>query len=277
MKMKNTKILVCTHKESLLPQHPNLLPIQVGSAISNKKLLIEQDNTGENISNKNPNYCELTAHYWAWKNLKNVDIIGLNHYRRYFDFDKKYKFFAPDRSFIATEEFIAKPFLLPDLNTYLQSYDIILPKKRHHPYTIETMYLIEHIKEDWEILKNVIIEKSPDYRDAFNQTMIESNNMANYNMFITSWKYFDLYSNWLFMILEEMEKRILISLYPAQSRIFGYISERLINVFCKRHNLKIMYVPVIMLLDEMKPHYNPSNLRYTLRSVKNDLKFIINR
>ena len=43
------------------------------------------DNDGENISSKNPMYCELTAQYWAWKNA-DADYYGFCHYRRYFDF-----------------------------------------------------------------------------------------------------------------------------------------------------------------------------------------------
>ena len=65
------------------------LPIQVGKAISNTDLGVQGDNTGDNISEKNQSYCELTGIYWAWKNLKNVDYIGLCHYRRYFDFHKQ--------------------------------------------------------------------------------------------------------------------------------------------------------------------------------------------
>ena len=163
MKAPNIKILVCAHKETPLPQHPNLMPIQVGSELSSKRLNMVHDDRGIHMSSKNPHYCELTAHYWAWKNLKDIDIIGLNHYRRYFDFDRKWKAFSPDRSFTTTAAFINQTFQLPDLSRYLASYDIILTKKRNHPYNIETMYCIEHIKEDWEILKTVIAENCPDY------------------------------------------------------------------------------------------------------------------
>ena len=49
----------------------------------------QKDNTGENISAKNPMYCELTGLYWAWKNL-DADYLGLVHYRRHFKgFPKK--------------------------------------------------------------------------------------------------------------------------------------------------------------------------------------------
>jgi hypothetical protein len=29
----------------------------------------------------------LTVLYWGWKNIKNVEYLGLNHYRRYFNAD----------------------------------------------------------------------------------------------------------------------------------------------------------------------------------------------
>ena len=42
------------------------LPVQVG-AEKKESLGYARDNEGENISKKNPNYCELTGLYWAWK------------------------------------------------------------------------------------------------------------------------------------------------------------------------------------------------------------------
>ncbi len=52
------------------------------------------DDSGENISEKNPQYCELTPQYWAWKN-ENFDFAGFFHYRRYLSFDRVYPV-APD-------------------------------------------------------------------------------------------------------------------------------------------------------------------------------------
>lgn len=89
---KNIKILVCAHKDSRLPQHEYFCPIQVGASLTSARFFPVLDNTGDNISDRNPHFCELTAHYWAWKNLK-CDIIGLNHYRRFFDFHRPFPAF----------------------------------------------------------------------------------------------------------------------------------------------------------------------------------------
>ena len=80
--MKNIKIIVATHKEYNMPSDDIYLPVQVG-AEGKKDLGYQKDNIGNNISKKNPFFCELTGLYWAWKNLK-ADYIGLAHYRRHF-------------------------------------------------------------------------------------------------------------------------------------------------------------------------------------------------
>lgn len=83
----NIKILTSYHKRSELISSDIIKPIQVGTDITgciNPAHL--HDNTGDNISAKNKMYCELTAQYWAWKNL-DADYYGFMHYRRYFSFD----------------------------------------------------------------------------------------------------------------------------------------------------------------------------------------------
>ncbi|MDE6435176.1 MAG: DUF4422 domain-containing protein, partial [Lachnospiraceae bacterium] len=86
------KILVACHKaDPAIRQDDIYMPIQVGKALHPElDLGFQGDDTGDNISEKNGSYCELTAMYWAWKNLpKDVDIVGLCHYRRYFNLNSR--------------------------------------------------------------------------------------------------------------------------------------------------------------------------------------------
>ena len=275
--MSNIKIFICAHKEVSLPQHPFFLPIQAGAALHEQIPGYQPDSEGDNISAKNPHFCELTCHYWAWKNLKNVDIIGLNHYRRYFDFQKKWPQFSADKHFISTKEFLNHPYLFPDLKELLQEYDIILPIARHWRVSNTQQYGDYHIAKDWEMLRQIIKERSPQYISAFEKTMDHSNKSVGYNMFITHWKHFDAYSEWLFDILFEVERRVPPIDDPIQSRIYGYMSERLINVFCKRNQLRIKHIPLIMPFDDFGDHMNISNWHATYRNLINDFHYLMKR
>ena len=85
------KILIACHRQYAVPDGPCYLPVEVGAALHTQPIPgFTPDNTGDNISEKNKNYCELTALYWAWKNL-DADTSGLVHYRRYFSNGKLLK------------------------------------------------------------------------------------------------------------------------------------------------------------------------------------------
>ena len=275
--MSNIKIFICAHKEVVLPSHPYFLPVQAGAAIHNPIPGYQPDNEGDNISVKNLHFCELTCHYWAWKNLKQVDIVGLNHYRRYFDFQRKWPQFSADKHFISTDSFLSQEYLFPDLERLLQKYDIILPIARHWRVSNTQQYADYHIAKDWEMLRQIIRERSPQYIPAFEKTMDHSNKSVGYNMFITHWKHFDAYSEWLFDILFEVERRVPPIDDPVQSRIYGYMSERLINVFCKHHHLRIKHVPLIMPLDNYHKDMNVGNWHSVYRTVINDITFAIQK
>ena len=275
--MNNIKIFICAHKEVPLPQHPYFLPVQAGAALHPPIPGYQPDDEGDNISTKNPHFCELTCHYWAWKNLKDVDIVGLNHYRRYFDFQKKWPQFSADKHFISTDVFLNHPYVFPNLEEIFQKYDIILPIARHWRVSNTQQYADYHIAKDWEMLRQIIKERSPNYIPAFERAMDHSNKSVGYNMFITHRKYFDAYSKWLFDILFEVERRVPPIDDPIQSRIYGYMSERLINVFCECHHLSIKHIPLIMPLDEYDKGSNTNNLQATYRRITNDLFYFINR
>lgn len=79
----NIKLIVAAHKAYRMPRDPMYLPLHVGKAGKDLDLGFQGDNTGDNISEKNATFCELTGIYWAWKNLS-ADYVGLCHYRRHF-------------------------------------------------------------------------------------------------------------------------------------------------------------------------------------------------
>ncbi|MSL72264.1 DUF4422 domain-containing protein, partial [Escherichia coli] len=81
---QNIRIFVTTHKNVNTFDSKIMQPVQVGPK-NYRFPWAFHDDEGENISNLNPRYCELTTQYWAWKN-EDADYYGFCHYRRYFDF-----------------------------------------------------------------------------------------------------------------------------------------------------------------------------------------------
>ena len=79
---KDINIFVACHKDFYVPENKYLIPVQVGAKNAAAKLDMVADDTGENISELNPYFCELTAQYWAWKNV-DCEYYGFFHYRRY--------------------------------------------------------------------------------------------------------------------------------------------------------------------------------------------------
>lgn len=221
----NIKIIVAAHKHYRMPEDEIYLPLHVGHA-GKRDIGFCTDDTGDNISEKNPYYCELTGLYWAWKNLE-ADYIGLAHYRRHFSVKrgKKDKF----ESVLSGDE----------LKKLISDCDVILPKARN--YYIETIYshyAHTHDGSHLDKTKEIIAEKYPDYLPHFEKVM-NSRKAHMFNMFIMKKELADSYCGWLFDILGELEKRIDVSGMSAfDARLFGRVSERLLDVWLSKNEIK---------------------------------------
>ena len=229
----NIKILVATHKKYWMPNDKVYLPVQVGKE-GKEDLGYIGDNTGDNISIKNPNYCELTAIYWAWKNL-NVDYIGLVHYRRYFT----------NHNFRDCEKKKWDILTQTDFESILKDVDIIVPDKRkYYIETIRSHYNHSYYEKDLNETEQIIKEFYPKYEEAFIKVM--NRTWAHmFNMFVMRKDYFDEYCKWLFTILFELENRIDISNYTTmEARVFGFISELLLDVWLETKQIKYKEVNV---------------------------------
>lgn len=88
----SVKIYTSHHKPSAFLNAAIIKPLHVGKANSCNEIGCPGDDSGDNISFKNPFYCELTAHYWVWKNEELADYVGFMHYRRHLNFSEKQTF-----------------------------------------------------------------------------------------------------------------------------------------------------------------------------------------
>ena len=233
-----TEIYIATHKDYSFPQIAGYIPIHVGKDLTDLDLGIIGDNTGDNISELNPNFCELTALYWMWKN-SDADILGLVHYRRYFQKDG-ILISGNDIASICGKNslIVAEP---EDL--YYQKFIF------KFSVNVKQQYYLNHFYRDWKIVKEIVEKKYPEYLESF-ELVEESKSLSFYNMMITSKEIFDNYCEWLFDILFELKNRIDISDYNAyQSRIFGFLSERLFNVYKKymENHVKIKPLSIHMI------------------------------
>ena len=247
---RKVKIIVCCHKEGKVASEEPYMPIHVGKCLSDKDLGIQGDDTGQSISHKNGSYCELTGMYWAWKNLGEADIVGLCHYRRYFDFHGQISRWHESDAF-RWERFDEIDLSIPeDILERIRDGVALAPNKRWYITDLYHDYCFCHISEDLKTLGRVIKKETPDYWDAFNRVMWENNGMSHYNMFIMSRKDFDIYSDWLFRVLGEVECQTDISNYKnGQDRIYGFMGERLLNVYFRARNIKVIRRPVILFDD----------------------------
>lgn len=238
---KNNKakinIMVVTHKPAFIVDNPFLKSIQVGTNSDNKIENMDfYDDDGDNISEKNKSYCELTATYWAWKNLKS-DYYGLFHYRRYLSFAKD-----SSESEYAGRAFPTVSSALNDINLdekamrkIIEGNDFVVPKKESIKNatgydSIYSQYKNEHYIEDLDYCLDYIEEKYPDihaYSDA-----LSSDSGYFCNMFIMKKEIFNEYCSFIFDVLGNFEENNDFSNYSMQQyRVTGYIAERLTNIF----------------------------------------------
>lgn len=221
-----------------MPTDPIYLPIHVGAALHPDVLpTMLGDNTGDNISDLNNYYSELTALYWLWKN-KDADYKGLVHYRRHLGTQRFSRFFIRDRfQRIITEN---------ELKELLTIHDVIVAKKRN--YYIETVYShYSHTfdSNQFDLCREVLAELKPDFVPAWDHLM-KSRSAHIFNMFIMSSSKFDEYCDYMFPVLFELERRLDPRKYDSfNARYIGRVSERLLDPWLETNGYAYAELPVL--------------------------------
>lgn len=244
-------ICCCYHKSAPIVQSDCVQPLQVGRACSPIALPMGGDDSGESISERNPYWCELTALYWMWKNATD-DPVGLMHYRRIFnlrnDHTRAWVFRDRDASLFGLTQ--------ARVTELLTQADIILPEKKplrrkSEVFTTHEHYAVCHPIEDLDLAVQVLLEKHPGVEKTVNRVLHEETQGYWTNMFITTRSVLDGYAAWLFEILFEVERRLqprLATRDPYQQRVYGFLAERLFNIWLALHpEVRILEMPTLFL------------------------------
>lgn len=319
----DTIIAAVTHEVNIMSEDELYLPLMAGAFGMSARETVDyvRDDYGDNISEKNPQYCELTGLYWMWKNC-DADNIGLCHYRRYFagthdtgikaafgskfgslpghTFGRGIRNLLPDsrkmrkssKGFMTESDIFDGILTSGEADKLMEEYEIILPKARN--YLIETnysQYAHAHNKETLDAVREIIEERCPEYTDAFDGRMAMRTG-HRFNMFIMRRDLLDAYCEWLFDILFELENRLTYSYESedpkrksnteaissgeaqgsgGQRRLYGYIGERLLDVWIDNNEIEYCELPYIFIGREHMIRKGASMAIRKLKSIRTEL------
>lgn len=264
--MAEINLFVCCHQPDDVPQHPLLVPMQVGTTLGNSRFPgFLHDDTGDNISARNRSYCELTAQYWAWKNVM-ADYYGFFHYRRYLYPDTTAK--SPYR----VEREATLPLLerlgYSDFAKLIEVHDLIAPKGEdmHIPAREHYASAPYHHRKDLELMEQIVRERCPEMTMAAEQYL--SDTVCYFgNIYIMKREVFQDYCTWLFSLLTEFDYRADLQGYDAQERrVDGYLGERLFGIYLTyyREELKTLELPRVHFYGVGVPYHKQRALNALL-------------
>lgn len=190
-------------------------PIQVGAALTNERITEIADDSGENISSKNVNYCELTALYWIWKNRLTEEVgipyWGLFHYRRFLDL---------------TDDDL--------LHMKNEDVDVVLPYPTIHEPDIREHHSRYLPESDWDAMLQALKELEPRYAVQFND-ILRQPYLYNYNIIVAKREILQAYCEWLFPILKRTEELGIPKGSERADRYIGYWGENLLTLYFMYH------------------------------------------
>ncbi len=276
--METIRLFVSVYRDQMPMLPEPLLPVSAGAALypDGTPLLPVCDHRGDHISSLNPQYCELTVQYWAWKNA-DFDFGGLLHQRRYFDWsdphpfacdqpkrhDRPYRIYdVPDE--ITLRKLGTEPSTILNL---LRRYRMIAPLRENLRQSVASYYRKNDggAYDDLGLLLEIIRERFPDYADSA-AAYLRQSEAYFCNMFAADRELFEEYSRWLFDILAEYDKRKPHDKVAPREQ--GKLAERLFGIYMThlRQNTDIPWAELPRAhfagINGMTPHNLSFNRRW---------------
>lgn len=235
------------------------VPVEVGSALREDHLDgCIPDDTGDNISAYNREYCELTVLYWGWKN-SDAAIKGLCHYRRFFHKSPNVHIFPNE--YIHGKNLLRRSPTEQQIRQMLEHTDIILPLPYNPcPETVRTNLENYVYPKDIKAMEDVLEREYPEYYTTYCDIM-RRQRLPYCNMMIARAAVYNTYCAWLFPLLEKVERAVDLTGYDSKHRrIYGYLGEVLLSVWVETQGLRAEYLNLALIWDLWSPDMKRQNL-----------------
>ena len=220
------------HKPCDIPSNEVLVPIHVGRAVSQYKdemAWMQGDDTGDNISCRNGSYCEMTAHYWIWKNVHDTEYVGVCHYRRFFGVD----------------------LTNSNIKDIMADADVLMVEPSWHVDSVYSYFAKYMGAENMTILSMVMKKRFPEYYKTL-EYICDGIKFHPFNMLLCRNSLFNDYCQWIFTILEACEKYVKPAPYSNARRTLAYMAELLTGVYFIHRQYRIKTVPYYKIEDGQK-------------------------
>lgn len=273
--------MVTYHKQYPVLDGPMFLPVHVGreTALTTKDGRVSPqerewldehligDNTGDNISKRNREFCECTGLYWFWKNydFAALEYVGNFQYRRQLILNDRFEK-AKDSKEKQVYKCVrykksANICKIAGLNeqavlSLLQKYDCILPYRTELNKMGISSSREDYLKKipgvhycDLLTLESAFCEKHPEEASAFRE-YLDSPNKLMYQIFITKPEIFQDYCEWLFDLLFYVDTLVDTRLYTVNGkRTMGYLAEFLYGYYftAKINQDRVLHTGVTLL------------------------------
>lgn len=226
------KVFVVTHIKPSISLPEGYEYISVGEKNLSLRL---SDKSGDSIAHLNRFFSELTAIYWIWKNYRcdPDDFVGVMHYRRVL-------------SHGMISKFTKKPIDAHTISKILSNVDVIVPEAHHLSPNVYENYSQEHESSDLDLVLSIAEAQDHAATSEYLNHLKNTKSAHICNVMICRKSLFDQYCSWLFEILLQSFAIIDFKDRDAyQRRVFGFLSERLFNIWLHEKKLSKKELPMI--------------------------------
>lgn len=229
---KRVEIFAVGHRLDQMPQIPGIRRILAGAGDGANDSGVLRDDSGDSISDRNPDFSEMTAIYWVWKNVADLDGVGFCHYRRYFDFRDGALGSQRETRLGGAHEVAAQRSAFVDravIERALAEGTILVTRTTREGMANAEQYMTAHLAEHYLAMVNCVIGRHPRLARAVVAHVGDDGFYGN-NMFVMPWADFDALCRYWFDCLFALDREIADKPSGYQRRVLAFLSERLFDI-----------------------------------------------